>query len=40
VDANHDVLAITFEDKVNFLLRVVLEKQPPKKDLMCLALNY
>jgi hypothetical protein len=40
VDAIHDMLAKTFEDKVNFLLRVVLERQPAKKDLMCLVLKY
>jgi hypothetical protein len=40
VDANHDVLAKTFEDKVNFLLKVVLERQPEKKDLLCLGVKY
>ncbi len=40
MDANDDVLAKKFEEKLNFLLRVVLERQLAKKDLMCLALKY
>jgi len=40
VDANCVMLVKTCEEEVNSSLKVVLERQTTKNDLMCLALKY
>jgi hypothetical protein len=40
LDANHAMLAKTFEEEINSPLKYVLEKQPAKKGPMHLALKH